>query len=99
MANMTTERDMHNQINRDANCLTANYSKTVDASARQLAAIALIEDVIGLEALSIALLDIAKLRKENPQASIAELAKMLGISKSAARERLNSLLLLSKSLE
>ena len=98
IAEMQLERDIRNQINRDANCMTANISKTVDASAKQIAAISIIEETMGIENLSSSLQEMAKARKADPQASIAALGTQLGISKSAARARLDSLVAIADNL-
>ena len=94
----SAERDMRNRINRGANCMTANISKTIDAAAKQLAAIELIEQTVGLESLSGALFDMAQARKEDPSASLATLAEKLKISKSAVRQRLDSLFAVAENL-
>ena len=99
MAEMSLERDIRNRLNRDANCAAANISKTVDASAKQLAAINVICDTIGLDGISAPLREIAKARIADTQASLAMLAQMLGISKSAARARLDSLIAISENLK
>lgn len=99
MAEAQAERDLRNRINRGANCMTANISKTVDASAKQLSAIAVIEQTIGLDGLSDALKEMALARKNDPSASLSALAEKLGISKSAVRARLDNLMALAESLE
>lgn len=95
----SAERDMRNRINRGANCMTANISKTVDAAARQLAAIETIEQTIGLDGLSPAQREIAAARKEDPSASIAALGEKLNIKKSAARQRLDALIAIAENLK
>jgi len=99
LAEMSLERDMRNRLNRGANCTAANISKTVDASAKQLAAINIICDTIGLNGLSASLKEMAEARIKNKSASIAALAETIGISKSAARARLDSIIALAESLK
>lgn len=99
LAEMSLEKDMRNRINRDANCASANISKTVDASAKQIAAINIICDTIGLDALSKPLKDAAEARQKEPSASLAALAEVLGISKSAVRARFDSIIALSENLK
>ena len=99
MAEMSLERDLRNRLNRDANCAAANILKTVDAAAKQLTAINIICDTIGLDGLSPSLKEIAIARKSNTEASLSALAEKLGISKSAARARLDSIIALSDNLK
>ena len=99
MAEMSLEKDMLNRINRDANCVSANISKTVDASAKQIAAINIICDTIGMDALSQPLRSAAEERQKDPSASLLVLAERLGISKSAVRARFDSIIALSETLK
>lgn len=73
LQNEMITRDMRNSINRQANCVSANISKTVGASLIQLKAIEVIENTIGLESLSEDLIKVAKLRKEYPDSSLSDL--------------------------
>lgn len=76
LQNEMITRDMRNSINRQANCMSANISKTVGASLIQLKAIEVIENTIGLESLSEDLTKVAKLRKEYPDSSLADLIEI-----------------------
>lgn len=93
-------RDMRNSINRTSNCISANISKTVDASVVQLKAIETIEDTIGLENLSNGLREVAILRKNNPQASLSELINKseTPLTKSGLNYKLNKIVEISKNL-
>ena len=93
------ERDLRNRINRGANCMTANISKTVDASAKHLAAISAIEETVGLNSLTPALKEVALARKNDPSASLSGLAEALGTKKSTVRTRLDSILKIAENLE
>lgn len=68
-------RDIAGNINRQVNFEAANLKKTGIASGRQLEDIELIERTIGLGSLSPSLQQAAKLRKENPDGSLQELAQ------------------------
>lgn len=72
------KREMRNSVNRQSNCISANIDKTVNASLSQMKAIGIIEDTIGIESLPKSLQEIALIRKENPNASLSELVKLVG---------------------
>lgn len=86
-------KDVRNKINRRNNCDTANISKTVDASARQIEDIMLIRDRIGLDALPDNLRDIAKVRLDHPDSPLAELGSFLEppVGKSGVNHRLRKI--------
>ena len=86
-------RDMKNNINRKVNCETANLSKTIKASVKQIEAIKKIQKEGKFENLSNSLKEIATLRLENPDASLTELGQMLKdpIGKSGVNHRLKQL--------
>ena len=94
------EKDLRNGVNRRVNCETANLSKAVDASFEQLAAIRKLEEAGVLETLPQKLQETARLRRENPEATLSELAEMPDppVSKSAINHRLRKLMELSKTL-
>jgi len=91
-------KELRNSINRKSNCEYANLTKTVDAAGNQLAAIALIEEKIGLEALTPQLYEVAIARRENPEATMTELCEILGgtVTKSGLNHRLRKLIEISK---
>lgn len=86
-------RDMRNQINRKVNCETANLSKTVNAAFKQIEDIYYLQKIGELGKMSKQLQEIAKLRIENPEASLIELGKMLKspIGKSGVNHRLQAI--------
>lgn len=91
--NIRILKGMRNQVNRIVNCETANLSKTVDAAIRQLEDIRLIENTIGLKALTENLQEISGLRLQFPDASLKELGEMLNppVSKSGVNHRLRKI--------
>lgn len=93
MENIRILKDMRNQVNRIVNCETANLEKTVNASLKQVSYIKYIDDTIGIEKLPEGLRDIARLRMENPEASLSELGKMLkpALGKSGVNHRMRKL--------
>jgi len=76
LQNEAAIRELRNNVNRQNNCLNANLNKTVNASVRQLNAIKVIQENIGLESLSEGLMDLALLRLANPEASLEELRNL-----------------------
>lgn len=70
-------KDVRNNINRLVNCETANLSKTISASLRQINDIRFIEANMGLNKLPKNLREVANLRLDNPDASLKELGMML----------------------
>lgn len=85
------ERQKNNSLNRRNNCYLANVDKSVDASIRQVGYISVIEERVGLSNLDEELRRTCELRLDHPDASIAELAELLGITKSGANHRLRKL--------
>lgn len=93
-------RDMRNNVNRLVNCETANLSKTVNASIKQIEAINYIKKKGKFTELSDNLQEIAELRIENPEASLIELGKMANpsIGKSAVNYRLRTIIKYAEEL-
>ncbi len=93
LENVRILKDMRNNVNRIVNCETANLDKTVDASLRQVENIKYIAKNIGFDKLSAGLKDVASLRLENSDASLAELGRMLSppLGKSGVNHRLRKL--------
>ena len=82
-------KDMRNQVNRLVNCETANVDKTVKAAMDQLEDIQAIDAAIGLEELPPKLREIARVRLENPYASLQEIGNLMvpKMSKSGVNYR------------
>ncbi len=82
-------KDVRNNINRLVNCETANLSKTIDASMRQIEQIERIQKFMGLEKLPPKLKDIAEVRLSNPDATLKEIGEMLDppVGKSGVNHR------------
>ena len=94
-------KEVRNQVNRKVNCETANLHKTVEAAIRQVQAIQVIQNTIGLSSLSEKLEDAAKLRLENPDASVQELLEIGGeaITKSGLNHRLKRLVQIAEEMK
>ncbi len=87
--NIRIIKELRNKTNRINNCDSANLDKTINASLRQIQNIRLIEQTRGLTSLSDKLQEVARLRLENPESSLAELAEMMNppIGKSGLNHR------------
>lgn len=92
------EKDLRNDVNRRVNCETANLGKAVDAAQEQLAAIRRLEASDVYDSLPDKLRKTAQIRKDNPEATLSELAQMHEppLTKSAINHRMRKLLELSK---
>ena len=92
------EKDLRNGVNRRVNCETANLGKAVDAAQEQLAAIRRLEERGLFQDLPDKLRQTAQLRRENPEATLLELAQAMDppVSKSAINHRMRKLIELSK---
>lgn len=92
------ERELNNRVNRRCNCDDANITKVVEAAQEHLSAIRKLKEKNVFDTLPEKLKQAAKVREENPEASLAELATMVQppISKPALNHRLKRLLELSK---
>lgn len=91
-------KEVREQVNRLVNCETANLQKAVDAAGRQLAIIRQLETDGKLASLPPKVRAAAKARLENPDATLQELAEMLGISKSGMNHRMRKLKELAETL-
>lgn len=94
-------KDVKNQVNRLMNADAANLEKTIEASARQIEAIALIQRTIGLDRLPLPLKHLAEARLHHPEASLKELGEMLNppVGKSGANHRMRALLKIADGLQ
>lgn len=96
---LKVEKDMRNAVNRKVNCDTANVSKTVEAAMQQIEAIEKIERTTGLDALPHKLRETARLRLNNPEMSLSELAAAAGMTKSCLSHRMRKLIEISSAIQ
>lgn len=90
--NIRILKSVRNNVNRKVNCETGNLSKTVNASVRQQESIEYIRTHMGLDKLSPALRAAAEARLNYPEATLDELADLLGAeSKSGINHKLRKL--------
>lgn len=93
LENVRILKEMRNSVNRKVNCETANLKKTVSAAVKQIEDIKFIRDKVGLSVLSDNLEEMARLRLDNPDASLKELGEMLtpAVGKSGVNHRLRKI--------
>ena len=91
--NCRVDKDVNNAINRVANATAANEDKVIAASARHVKDIMDIQRIAGLSALDNALAEVARIRVDNPLASLEDIGKQLKppISKSGVNHRLKKI--------
>ncbi len=93
LENLRIVREMRNSINRRVNCEAANITKTVNAATKQIEEIEYLRDYYGLDNLPPNLHEMALVRLEHPDASLAELGEYLDppVGKSGVNHRLRRL--------
>lgn len=98
--NIEILKNVRNKANRISNCDMANINKVMLAAERQIKDILLIDERIGLDALSPDLQQMALLRMDNPELSLKELGELLDppIGRSGVNHRLKRLQVLADSL-
>lgn len=91
--NIRIVKEMRNKTNRIVNCESANLDRTVNTASRQISNIELIDKNRGLAFLPEKLREVAILRRENPEASLAELAELTRppMKKSGINHRLKKI--------
>lgn len=101
LQNEAAIRELRNNVNRQTNCLNANLNKTVNASVRQLKAIKIIQENVGLESLNEGLMELALLRLANPEASLEELKNLSTqkLTKSGINHRFIKILEMAEKIE
>lgn len=98
--NIEILKNVRNKANRISNCDMANINKVMLAAERQIKDILLIDERMGLDALSPDLQQMALLRMDNPELSLKELGELLDppIGRSGVNHRLKRLQVLADSL-
>ncbi|MBO4361077.1 MAG: DNA-binding protein WhiA [Eubacteriaceae bacterium] len=91
-------KEIREGAQRAANCDIANTNKMMEASRIQIAAIDAITNAGRLAHLSEPLLMAARLRSDNPEATLSELSKIAGISRSTLDKRLRKIIKIAEDL-
>ena len=84
-------KEIRNKVNRNLNWEIANETRKISTSEKQLKMIEKIDETAGLNTLSDVLQETARMRIENPDLSLQELADLMNISKSGIRNRFRRL--------
>lgn len=95
--NAKIEKDLRNDANRQVNCDAANLDKVVQAAQEQIAAIERLERSGLLSTLPDKLQETARLRLEQPESTLSELAEEFDppVTKSCLNHRLRKLMALA----
>ncbi len=95
--NAKAEKDLRGSVNRRVNCDAANLDKVVEAALNQVEAIRKLEARGQLASLPDKLQEAARLRREHPEDTLAQLAERCDppVTKSALNHRLRKLVELS----
>lgn len=101
LQNIRITKDMRNTANRIVNCESANQDKIVGAAQLQIADIEYIRDTKSLDYLTGKLRETAVLRLENPELSLADLARLFDppITKSGLNNRLKKISSVAEALK
>ncbi len=101
LSNEIVTRELRNKVNRQVNCINANINKTVEASMKQVEAINIIINTIGLESLSDDLQEVAVLRLANQEESLDELLKLstIKLTRSGLNHRFRKIIKIASTLE
>ena len=93
-------KEFRNTINRQMNCDNSNIERVMAASSAQIEDIQYLETEIGLEKLPKSLETVARLRLENPEASLASLGELMDppIGKSGVNARLRRISEIARNL-
>lgn len=94
------EKELRNNVNRKVNCETANLDKTLDAAARQIAAIEKLRAAGVLQTLPEPLRATAEARVQNPDFSLSELLPLFDppITRPGLNNRIRRLMKLAEEL-
>ena len=101
LMNVKMVKSIRNNVNRAANCETANLDKTLAAALPQVEAVRRIEEKLGFDALPEDLRELCRLRVENPEFSLRELGEALEppLSRSGVNHRLRRVMEIANELK
>ncbi len=99
LTDLSINRELSNNSNRQKNCDIANLNKQVEAVIKQLDAIDYIEKTVGLKSLKEGEYTVAIARRENPEDTLSDIAEKLSISKSCLNHRLRKIVSIANMLK
>ncbi|NLY70118.1 MAG: DNA-binding protein WhiA [Clostridiales bacterium] len=99
--NVRIIKELRNRTNRIVNCENANMDKAIMSASKQIRDIKLIDERQGIESLPPKLYEVAKLRLENPEATLSELGELLDppLKKSGINHRFKKIEEIANSLK
>lgn len=92
-------KDMRNQVNRQVNCETANLQKSVNAAVQQMHQIRTVRACYDNQRLPRTIRETMELRMAHPNATLAELSALCGVSKSGLAHRFQKIRLLADGIQ
>ncbi len=101
LQNEAVIRDLRNNVNRQTNCLNANMTKTINASVKQLNAIKIIQENVGIESLDETLAELCCIRLANPDESLDTLTKLCSkpVTKSGLNHRFEKIIAIANKIQ
>ncbi len=99
LSDINVNREVNNNLNRENNFQMANLDKTITASSKHIYAIELLDKNIGIDNLDEKMAKVCHARLENHDASLSELASIVGLTKSSLNRVLEKILKKSKEFE
>ncbi len=99
LTDLLISKELINSANRRMNCDLSNVNKQVEASAKQLEAIKIIEENIGLNSLKDSLKQTALARKNYSEETLLELSLRLNVSKSCLNHRLRKIVEIANEIK
>lgn len=84
-------KEIKNKTIREINWEVANETKALNTGQKHVKMIKYIDDIIGIDTLTLPLQEVAQLRLRNSESTLTELANMIGLSKSGIRNRFRRL--------
>ena len=101
LQNEAVIRDLRNNVNRQTNCMNANMTKTINASVKQLNAIKIIQENIGIESLDETLAELCCIRLANPDESLDTLTKLCSkpVTKSGLNHRFEKIIAIANKIQ
>lgn len=98
LAETVVIKDLNNNANRKLNCDLGNITKQIEAAGRQIKAIKLIEQTIGLDSLPRELKEVCELRLSDELLTLGEMAEELGLTKSCVNHRMRKIMQLASDV-
>lgn len=100
LENIRINKQVRNSINREVNFEASNLGKTGRAADKQMGDIHKISEILGLSSLDEHLMEVVRLRLDNPESSLKELSEISGnLSKSCINHRFRRIGEIAKNLE